>query len=205
MGSRYMISPVGEFEHPWVNKADTKFNADGLFHTKHNVPVQMAQPVMDKIEAAAKAFLAEHTDSMSPGEAKKWGLQLPFEEVLDEETGEPTGDIQFTYKQNAKIKTKDGGVKHVNIEVRDGEDKIVTTSVWSGDKGRVMFTMRGIVISSTKKAGIRLDFAKVQITEKGRSGMSDAGFGAVEGGYVAPETSADDYEASEGDEEAGDY
>jgi hypothetical protein len=207
MASRYFLSPIGDFsDYPWINKPDTKFNADGLYHTGLDVPLEEALPTMEKIEAAAKASLAKQTDEMTPGQAKKWSLQLPFEELEDEE-GEKTGIVRFTFKQNAKIKTKDKGVKHIKIEVRDAADKIIDASIWGGDKGRIMFTMRDIVITSAQRAGVRLDFAKVQLVEKGNG--TSQGFGAVDGGYVANEgSSEDDYDpdnAGEGEVEKGDY
>lgn len=207
MGSRFLLSPVGTFVHPWVTKADTKFLADGLLHTDLDVPREEAQPVMDKIEAAAKAALNKHTDTMPPAKAKQWSIQLPFEEVLDDETGEPTGMIRFTFKQNAKIKLKDGSTKKITIEVRDAADNVVDTPVWGGDRGRVMFTMREIVVAQSSRAGVRLDFAKVQIVGKASSSMADAGFGEVEGGYVAKGRAAEEDAADNftSDEDAGDY
>ena len=199
-------SPIGTFVHPWITKADTKFNADGLFHSDLDVSAEAASNTMEAIRGAAEAALAEHTDKMSPAQAKKWSVYLPFEELEDEETGEPTGTVRFQFKQNAKIKTRDGNVKQVSIEVRDGADKVVSIPVFNGDKGRIMFSMRPIVIAQSMKAGVRLDFYKVQVTEKG-SGSSQ-GFGAVDGAYVADDRkTSDDYEgpAEGGNEEGGDY
>lgn len=205
MGSRYFISPLGDFVFPWVNKADTKFNADGLYHADLDVPLDVARPTMDKIEAAAQASLDRHLDTMTAGQKKQWSLLLPFEELVDDETGEPTGIVRFSFKQNAKIKTKDGSVKEVSIEVRDAANEIVETPVWGGDSGKVMFTMRDIVVSSTKKAGVRLDFAKVQLIKKAKSGMSDAGFEEVEGGYVAGGRDYDSASNESFDNEEGNY
>jgi hypothetical protein len=188
--AKYFISPLGEFIHPWFNTPDTKYNADGLYHTDH-IPAsdEEAEALARKIEQAAQAALQEHTQEMKPGEAKKWSLALPYERVEDDE-GNPTGQIRFTYKQNAKIPSdkEPSGHKDIKIELRDSDDNIISVAVWNGSEGRIMFSMRPITVASTKKVGIRLDFAKVQVTKLKRgSGGGSRGFGAVEGGYVADE------------------
>jgi hypothetical protein len=187
--AKYHISPVGPFIHPWLNKPDTKFNADGLFHTDQRLSGDPAEKLADKIEAASLAALQEHVQEMKPGEAKKWKLYVPFERVEDDE-GNPTGDIIFSYKQNAKIPSKKepSGYKDVKIELRDSKDNVIDVAVWNGSEGRVMFSMRPIVMVSSKEVGVRLDFAKVQITKLASgSGGGGRGFGEVEDGFVADE------------------
>ena len=204
--ARLSLSPIGTFVHPWISKADTKFNANGLFHTDLDVSDEAAKQTVEIIRGAAEAALAEHTDKMTPAQAKKWQVYLPYNEVEDDETGEPTGVTRFQFKQNAKIKTREGTTKDITIEVRDGADQVVTIPVFGGDKGRIMFSMRPIVIAQSMKAGVRLDFYKVQVTEKGQG--SAKGFGAVEGAYVANQKSkvdAEDYEGGTEEQEGGDY
>lgn len=203
----YHISPVGEFRHPWFNRPDTKFNADGLYHSDHIVSGKAAEDLASKIEQSAQAALAEHVQEMKPGEAKKWSLYVPFERLEDDE-GSPTGEIAFTYKQNAKIPSKKepSGYKEVKIELRDSKDNVIDVSVWDGSEGRIMFTMRPIVMVSTKQAGVRLDFAKVQITKLKQGGGGGRGFGEVEDGFVADEKERGFGDADRGGEdEGGDY
>lgn len=203
----YHISPIGELRHPWLNRPDTKFNADGLYHTDHIVSGKTAEDLSAKIEQAAQAALAEHVQEMKPGEAKKWSLYIPFERLEDDE-GSPTGKIAFTYKQNAKIKSKKepSGFKEVKIELRDSKDNVIDVNVWDGSEGRIMFTMRPIVMVSSKQAGVRLDFAKVQITKLVQGSGGGRGFGEVEDGYVS-EGQEQSFGQSDqgGDDEGGDY
>lgn len=208
----YHISPVGELRHPWLNRPDTKFNADGLYHTDLIISGKAAEDLARKIEEAGQAALAEHTQEMKPGEAKKWDLYVPFERLEDDETGEPTGEISFVFKQNAKIKTKKepSGFKEVKIELRDSKDNVVDVNVWDGSEGRIMFTMRPIVMVSSKQAGVRLDFAKVQITKLQQGSGGSRGFGEVEDGYVADEKGQSFGKSFEGgyeggEEQEGDY
>lgn len=206
----FHISPAGVLIHPWLNKPDTKFNEDGLFHTDLRLSGEAAQKLAEKIEAASLKALQEHTQEMKPGEAKKWKLYVPFEKEEDDETGEPTGDIVFNFKQNAKIKSKKepSGFKDVKIELRDSKDNVIDVAVWDGSEGRIMFSMRPITMVSSKEVGVRLDFAKVQVTKlKQGSGGGGRGFGEVEGGYEA-DAGDQGFGSSEGgssEDQGGDY
>lgn len=199
----FNISPIGEFKHPWINKPDTKYNDDGLFTVDLILEGQPAEALKAKIEGAAQAHLNEYTGEMKPGEAKKWSLYVPYEDEEDD-NGEPTGRTIFTFKQNAKIRLKDGTTKTVKIEIRDAADKVIDKAVFSGSEGRILFSMRGIEMSSAKEAGVRLDFAKVQVTKLQQGTGGGRGFGAVDGGYVAD---GDDqsFGQADGDEDSGDY
>jgi hypothetical protein len=178
------ISPIGEFVgFINVNEADTKYNEDGVYKSQLALSGKPAEDMKAKIDGGAKAHLAEHTDEMKPGEAKKWGLYVPYEDEEDDD-GNPTGRTIFHFKQNAKIKTKAGDIKDISIEIRDAADKVISAKVFAGSEGRIMFSMRGIEMSSAKQAGVRLDFYKVQVTKLSKGG-TNKGFGAVEDGYVA--------------------
>ncbi|MNW14641.1 hypothetical protein D3C71_2129200 [compost metagenome] len=63
--------------------------------------------------------------------------------------------------------------------------------------------MRKIIMSSDKKVGVRLDFAKVQITKLVNGG--GGGFGAVEGGYVSEGTASQAGPDESGEDEGGEY
>lgn len=208
--ANFYFSHFGTFVHPWLNKPDTEYNADGLYHTDLDCQGPEAEKVAADIEAASLAYLAEYTKDMKPGDAKKWSAYVPFERLTDDE-GEPTGVIRFTFKQNAKIKSdkEPSGFKTIKIELRDSQNQVIDVPVWSGSEGRVMFSMRGIAVSSSKTAGVRLDLAKAQITKlkKGGGGM---GFGTVEGGFTADAEDASfdskgPYKNSAPDETGGDY
>ncbi|MBO6814579.1 MAG: hypothetical protein JJ891_06950 [Rhizobiaceae bacterium] len=190
MAKQYHISEVGEFLHPWFNKPDTEFNDDGLFHTKLIVAGPQAQSMVEKIEAAAQAAFDEFTDEMTPAQKKGWSIYLPFEHQLDDE-GNETGNYVFTFKQNAKIKDKD-----VKIEIRNAADKIIDEQIWSGSEGRILYTARPIKVTSSKKAGVRLDFFKVQVTKLVKGSK---GFGVVQGGYGTEDQDSSDTVSNEED------
>lgn len=203
MATAYHISPIGPFQHPWINKPDTKFNADGLYSVDLILEGKQAEDLKAKIDGAVKQAFAEHTDEMKPGIAKQWSEYAPYQDETDDD-GEPTGRTIFNFKQNAKIKLKDGSTKDIQIEIRDAADKVIRKAVYSESEGRILFSMRPIVMTSSKQVGVRLDFAKVQVTKLVQGG-GGRGFGAVDGGYVADGEEQSFGSASQGDDEGGDY
>lgn len=207
MAKTYYESCRGEFLHPWVNKADTKFNADGVFKVKlaSEDKAERVEAQKAKIQAAAEAALAEHIADMPKGEAKKWSLYVPFHEEEDKD-GEPTGRTVFDFKQNAKIELKDGSTKEVAIEIRDAKNQVADVRVFSGTIGRILYTMRKIVMSSTKQVGVRLDFFKVQVIKQAERKGGGAWFSSVddEDAFVAGQESAG-FGGGEDDEQGGEY
>jgi hypothetical protein len=191
--AKYFDSFIGTAQHAWVNKADTKFNANGVFKLDLIGDVAVAQVDIDRIKAAADAHFAEHTKDMTPAERKKWSVIYPFE-MEEDDQGAATGRVIMGFKQNAQIMQKDGTVKHVRISLWDGAGKQIADGspkgrVFSGATVRVGYSMRTIEVAGTKQAGIRLDFARLQIVKPADS--TGGGFGAVEGGWASGEDPTD--------------
>jgi hypothetical protein len=185
----YKPSPVGVAIHPWVNKPDTKFNADGVYQTGLAVEGEDAVKFREELDAAAKAAFEEETANMTPVERKKWSVFVPYS-VEEDEDGKPTGRTIFRFRQNAILRLPDGETKRIRIGIYDSADRATEAEVWTGARIRVRYRPRNVKIASTKKAGVRLDFLKVQIVQLADRSASGGGFGAVEGGYVE----ANDYE-----------
>jgi len=206
--AKFFITPSGELVHPWINKADTKFASDefdGLYHTKLALDASPeTTDLINKVRGASLQALAEITADMKPGEAKKWSVYEPFADEEDED-GVATGRILFNFKQNQFIPLKDPvGHKEVHIELRDSQDQVVTVNVWGGTIARVMFSMRTIKLAKDKQAGVRLDFAKVQIIKLAESSGGGQGFGAVDGGFEGSQESQG-FGQTQGDSSGGDY
>ncbi len=183
---QYYHSAIGKLQHPWVNKPDTKFNADGLYKAPLVLSGAAAQKLKAEVDEKAQAFFDEYAEEKgwNGSERKKWSLALPYEELEDSD-GNPTGEIVFKFKQNAKIKLKDGTVKEVKIGLYDSQDNEMHKPVWSGSEGRVAYSYRLSVITASKQVGARIDFSKVQITKLASGSAGGGGFGGtVEDGYV---------------------
>jgi hypothetical protein len=204
LAKEYYLSPFGTFVFPWINKPDTKFNSDGVFKT--GLLCSMSDPAVvamkDKIDTEVQAafdryFETDEGKKIKPAERKNWSVYVPYEEDTDDQ-GNPIGYIKFDFKQNAKIKLKDGSVKEIKVGIKDAKDKDMHKPVFGGSEGRVMYTLRDIPMKSTKQIGLRMDMAQVQVT-KLQSGSSGPGFGEVEGGYSEEAESGPSYD------DGGDY
>lgn len=178
----YRQSPIGIARYCWVNKPDVKFNADGVYKTDLVLEGEEAEAFRAELEAASQEAFEEITGEMPAGVRKKWSVYFPFVVEEDEDNGNPTGRIIFRFKQNAKIRLKDGEVKHVKIGLRDSRNKVITTNVFGGSTIRVLFATRPIKLETAKQAGVKLDFSMVQLIKASES--SGGGFDEVEGGYV---------------------
>lgn len=197
MARKYRISPVLTAVHPWLNKPDTKFNADGVFTTGGKGSGQAAEDFAAFLENEAQnafdAYMEEK--GIAAKDRKKWSVYVPFERLEDED-GNPTGEIQFDFKQNATLKSRDGEEIKVQIAIKDSADKDLKKPIFGGSKLRVKYSPRAIVMTGLKQVGVRLDFAAVQIIELAEGRGGGGGFGAYEGGYVAdqgePEGNAPD-------------
>lgn len=208
MSNHYKPSPYGEAIHPWFNKPDTKYNADGVYKSGLAVGGEAAQAYKAEIDALALAGFETIMEEkgLKPADRKKWSVYYPYDVETDDE-GVETGRIIFHYKQNATLRLKDGEVKKINIGLRDSQNEALkpNTPIFGGSTVCIMWKSRPVTIAGTKQAGVRLDFNMVQLIKQaeGRA-SSGGGFAKVEGGYVqsrgndpdeseAPVDSSDEY------------
>jgi hypothetical protein len=181
----YRVSPVVIADHPWINKADTKYNKAGLFHL--DGILDPSDPMFDDfktfLDTEAEAAFQEIMKEVPAKDRKKWKVYKPYTEETDE-ADRPTGRIIVEFKQNAVIKLRDGTVKEVVIGIHDAKDRPVDVPIFSGTELRVLYKPRVIKVASGNMAGVRLDFAKVQIIKLAeKTGGGGQGFGEVEGGW----------------------
>lgn len=184
MARKYKTSPVGETVHPWLNKPDTKFNSDGVFTTGLLLSGAVAEKLAEELTAEAQAAFDAHMEEKVPAkDRKKWEVYVPFERLEDDD-GHPTGVIQFDFKQNATLKSRDGEEIKVQIALKDSADNDLKKPIFGGSKVRIRYSPRAIVMTGLKQVGVRLDFAAVQVIELAAGKGGGGGFGAYEGGYV---------------------
>lgn len=185
--TRYYDSAFGIALYPHLNAADSKFHPDNpVFKTKLILKGDAAQAMKARVDgeldAAFTAFLEdpEQGGKLSPADRKKWSKHPPYVEEEDDQ-GNLTGRIVFEFKQNERIRLKDGTVKNIVIGLYDAAGKEMHKLVTGGSEIRVNYSMRAYPIKATKQIGLRLDFGRVQV--KTLAERSSGGFGAVEG-YV---------------------
>jgi hypothetical protein len=165
------VTPKGVAQYPWLTKADTKFNAEGVFKVSLAVPKAEAKDFADNIK---QAFVDEF------GQSKMAKAHLPFKE--DEE-----GNVVFSFKSKIKPRLFDSQGKPITGDVAVGGGSVIKVSGAFGpyNKGANM--------------GVALYLNAVQIIKLVE--VSSSPFGAEEGGFVAaaqdddfPATVADEVE-----------
>lgn len=176
--------PAGIAIHPWINKADTKFNVNGVFHTKYicDAALPEVQTIMAKVKEKAEERFAFITKDLTPAERKKWKVYVPYEDELDDQTGEPTGRVVFNLKRNWKVKI-DGEEKELRVSVYDSKGEAIPEgsepAIFGGTELSAYCTMRDVKVPGTKQAGVKLDMFAVQVIKLSK-GSGRKLFGAVE-------------------------
>lgn len=185
----YQNTPFGiASEFPWLTKADTKYNANGVYKLGLVLSGKEAEELAARVDVASQASLERYFEEkkMAPKDRKAWKTYKPYTRETDD-AGDPTGYIVFRFKQNAKIKLKDGTVKDVKISVKDASGrKEVTKPVFGGSELRVMYTFRDIVMVTSREVGVQMAFGSVQVRKLSESTGGAGGFDAVEG-YEEPD------------------
>lgn len=165
-----------------------------------------ADALSTKIEAAAQAAFDEETADWPAAKKKKWNIYLPFADEEDDD-GNSTGATEFSFKQNAKIKLKDGSTKDIKIELFNGKGKSVLVPVFGGTIGKIMFSMRPITMTGLKQIGVRLDFFSAQIIKPAAARPKGGGFSTEDDGWDSEMDNETSSQAPQdnADEEQGDY
>lgn len=187
--ANYQDSPFGEGQYLHVNKPDLgipgKFDTNPTFKVDLILDGQEALELKEKVDAQSEAAFEnfKQTDQfakMKPKDQRALTVYYPYEEEEDDD-GNKTGRIIFHFRQNAKIKLKDGTFKEIKIGIYDAKGKEMNKLVRSGSELRVKFAYRAIKAPTTPPGyGVRLDFMGVQV-KKLATGNSSGGFGAVDG------------------------
>lgn len=188
-----LVSPVGVAVYPWITKADTKFNPGGDYRTGLRMPLEVAQPLIDKLEAIRQEALAE-SKKLKKKPPKEGNL--PWQPVYDDE-GNETGEIEFKFKTKAQITMKDGSVINKTIKVFDSKKELVEgISIYGGSKLRVAFQAVPYDVAAVG-VGLSLRMSSVQVIELVEGGGGDANVFGEEDGYVAKPKAASEEEVQD--------
>jgi hypothetical protein len=177
-----MVTPVGTAVYPWITKADTKFNPQGDFRTGLRMPLEVAQPLIDKLEAIRQEALLESKKAKK--KPPKEG-NLPWSPVYDDD-GNETGEIEFKFKTKASGTTKDGKAFTKSIKVFDAKkNEVEGLSIYGGSQIKVAFQAVPYDVAAVG-VGLTLRFSAVQVLKLVEGGGgSDASVFGEEDGYVA--------------------
>lgn len=185
------VTPKGVAVFPRLNKPDTKFNPDGDWSTKLRMPViEEVQDLMNTIEAEAEKQFNETVEGFKKdGKAAQAKAvkkaDLPFRMAVDAD-GNETGEVEFSFKQKAVIKKKDGTTTNVTPGLFDAKGKPFprAKAIWGGSTIKVSASIVPYYVAGTKQAGVSLRLNGVQVLELVTGTGGDAksmGFGEEEG------------------------
>lgn len=207
-------SPRGVFRFPKLTEPDTKFKAEGEYSV--NLIVDGSLPEVKKLMAlcdkeAAASLEDAKAKAKNPAEAKKWETKyLPYKEVEDEETGEPTGEVSFKFTMKASgLRKKDGKPWSRKPTLFDARGKRITDSIniGGGTEGKISFEIIPYAPTTTVGASVKLALEAVQIIDLkswGEKSADQYGFGA-EDGYSADETDGQFEDESIDEDEGADF
>ena len=161
------VSPAGIAVYPWLNKPDTKFDADGVFSVKL---------IFDK--AATKKI----SDVVKP--LMNGGKNNPIKPELDDQ-GQKTGNYLVNFKMKAHIRKKDGDSFDQTPILSDKLGNRMQQIIAGGSTLKIKYQaipydgMGGGVSLRMKEVRV-LDLVEYQPKEQ------SADWGECEGSYVAP-------------------
>ena len=201
----------GTFKYPKLNEPDTKFKAEGEYSVKliGNSSDATVQALIAKLRPMHEAAVARGKAMIKKG--KSLSVNPLYNEVFDETTEEPTGEIEFTFKMGASGTYKNGPkagqtwTRKPGLFDAKGNAMSNAPSIWGGTVGKVSFEVGvdresgepGYFVPGTGTAGLSLRLLAVQVIDLVSGGQRTAagyGFGEEEG-YTA---SDDTTEESEG-------
>jgi len=163
-------SPLGTAIYPHLNKPDVEFNPDGVYKTDLGM-----EDARELYAACEKAAIAEF--------GKDVKFKMPFRQ--DEESG--TTVIRVKSKYAPKIYDSEGYLML--------GDQI--PNLWGGSTLKVGGYITTYSVSGSK--GVSLQLTKVQVIKPVSGSGSDGGFEPVDGGFVAPKNTPEEFD----DEETG--
>ena len=165
------VTPKGTAVWPKLNTPDTKFNVDGEYSVKLRLPAADSQDLIKQLEGLRDTYQKEQAEA----EPKVARYDLaPVYEAEEDDTGDLTGFNLFKFKQNAKIKLRNGGTRDMSVPIYDSNKAPTKTEVTGGSTIRVAGVPFCYAMPSSKKVGVSLRPTGVQIIELAAGFGSDA-------------------------------
>jgi hypothetical protein len=189
-----VVTPAGIAVYPWLNKPDTKFEAEGTYKISLRVAATEAAPLIEKLEAKLEEVyiqkLAEWGE-MHKAKGKKAPQLIRADLPIDEEEG---GTFLFKFKMKASGIRKDGTPWKQQPALFDAKGLPLEegTEVWGGSTVKVAFQPTPFLVAGTKTAGLSFKLNAVQVLKLVRSGGTADSYG-----FSSESEEEEDYEAPE--------
>jgi hypothetical protein len=178
-------TPTGVAQYPRLTKPDTKFNPDGEYKVKLEIPGDSASDLTTFLDEQFEMAVAKAKKD-NPGKKIKEG-NAPYE------TDEDTGKVVVSFKLKAKVTPKNGDPFEQRPALFDAKGKpIKDVNVGGGSTMKIAYE---VVPYYTAIAGagvsLRLKAAQIINLVEFSGGASAEGFGfGEEEGYEAEDTPA---------------
>lgn len=179
------VTPAGIAQYPYLSKPDTKFNPDGEYKLKLEIPGDAAQDIVTFLDEQIELAQAK-AKKENPGKKIKEGSS-PYE------VNEDTGKVAVSFKLKAKVTPKNGDPFEQKPAIFDAKGKpLQDAKVGGGSKVKVAYELVPYY-TAIAGAGVSLRLKAVQVIDlveySGGAGADAFGFGE-EDGYEAEDNSA---------------
>lgn len=168
-------TPAGIAVYPWLTRPDTQFNPDGEYKTKLRLMGEDAEKLKDLIDAAMEESVAA---AKKANKGKKIKIaDAPYSEVVDD-AGDPTDELEFSFKQKSIVRPKDGEPFDVKIYLFDAKGQRIQLKGYVGG-GSTIKVAFNIIPFYTKLigAGVSLRLRAVQILDLVTGDVNGEAFG----------------------------
>lgn len=175
------VTPTGIAMYPWLNKPDTKFDPDGLYHV--NLKFEKESPELEFLLKDLEKMLDDYYQAACDNpKYAKFKSKIQKADIFEEDD---EGCKVFKFKQKAVIKSVKGTF-NAKIALFDSKGKPSKDTVGGGSQIKVCFSAIPYFVPSTKTVGLTLRPVAVQIISLQSINGSSAesyGFKSEEGGY----------------------
>lgn len=181
MSNELHVSPVGTAVYPWLNKPDTKFDADGVYSVK----MVYSKADVKSINAVVKPLM-------------NGGKNNPIKPEVDDQ-GETTGNYVVQFKLKAKVSPKRGEPFSQKPVLFDENGNRLTKLIGGGSQLKIAYEAFAY---DGMGGGVSLRCKKVRVAEGGLVEYQskenvDWGDDCVDKPELAEEEAKKDYEADE--------
>jgi hypothetical protein len=179
------VTPAGTAQYPYLTKPDTKFNSDGEYKLKLELPADKAQEIVTFLDEQFAASVAQ-AKKENPGKRVK-EADPPY--LVNEDTG----TVAVSFKLKAKVTPKNGDPFEQRPAIFDAKGKpIKDVNIGGGSTVKVAYEVLPFY-TAVVGAGISLRLKACQVINlvefSGGAGADAFGFGK-EDGYEAEDNSA---------------
>lgn len=162
--TRYEVftTPIGQLEFPWITKADTRYDPEGVFQTKLVLPFEdvLTQELIAKLAKVRDDFVG----TLDVAKQKSFRSNDVYEEELNDE-GEATGNIKIKAKLKAVVTPREGDSFTQAPEIIFVNEEESGRPIYGGTMARLKGQIVPYTNAAQKIVGVTLRLRSVQVVE----------------------------------------